>query len=431
MFIDEVTLKAVSGHGGNGCASFRREKYVPKGGPNGGSGGQGGNVIVRASRNQNTLVAYRYQKEFKAERGEHGQGKECHGKNGTDLILDVPVGTYVYEMRDEEKIPLADLSADEAEVTVSIGGWGGMGNKQLVTPQYQAPHFAQLGAPGMERTIRLELKLLADVGIIGLPNCGKSTLISVISNARPKIADYPFTTLIPNLGMVRHREQDFIVADIPGLIEGAHEGKGLGHGFLKHVERTRLLVHLLDATRVEPENLEHDLIVINHELKMFDPLIAKKPQIVVLSKTDTLSEEALEAIRKHKGLKKAVKKFSTSPLFELSSPTHVGLDALLDAITEHLKAMPKEADKFETAPHIFRPLEDDDHYYRIEKEDNVYIVRGRRVERMALTSDTNNEEALKWLQDRLTHMGVYKELEKMGIRDDDTVRIANFEFTWE
>jgi len=431
MFIDEVTIQVISGRGGNGCASFRREKYVPKGGPNGGSGGQGGSVIVRASRNQNTLVAFRYQKKFKAERGQHGKGKECHGQNGPDLILDVPVGTYVYEIREEEKVPVADLSADGAEVTVVKGGWGGMGNKQLVTPQYQAPHFAQLGAPGEERTIRLELKLLADVGIIGLPNCGKSTLISVISNARPKIADYPFTTLIPNLGMVKYQEQDFVVADIPGLIEGAHEGKGLGHGFLKHVERTRLLVHLLDVSRSDPDTLEHDLHAINKELKLFDPAIARKPQIVALSKIDTVSEDTLDAIRKHKGLKKALKKYSTSPLFELSSSTHTGLEDLLDAISEHLKAMPKESEKFEQAPHIFRPLEDDDHYYFVEKHDNIFTVHGRRVERMALTTDTENEEALKWLEDRLTHMGVYKELEKQGIEQDDIVRIANFEFTWE
>jgi GTP-binding protein len=283
-FIDEVHLSVKAGDGGRGCVSFLREKYKPRGGPNGGDGGNGGSVIFRADPQLNTLIDLAHQKHLRAERGEHGRGKDQHGKNGQDLIVRVPPGTLVYD--EGAKLLLADLHAPNEEVVVAKGGRGGKGNAHFVTSTTRAPRFAQPGLPGEERSLRLELRLLADVGLVGFPNTGKSTLISAVSAARPRIADFPFTTLTPHLGVVRYREErSFVMADVPGLIEGAHEGHGLGTRFLRHISRTSVLVHLLDISNTERDPW-HDYQVINHELSCFDPLLLTRPQIVVVTKLD-------------------------------------------------------------------------------------------------------------------------------------------------
>jgi len=284
-FIDEVKIKVKAGDGGRGCVSFRREKNVPRGGPNGGDGGNGGDVVMVADPQFTTLLDLRYQKHYDAKRGEHGRGKDQYGKGGDDRVVPVPVGTLVRDTATGDL--LADLQTAGQRVIVAAGGRGGKGNAHFVSATHQGPRFAQPGLPGEEKELYVELRLLADVGIIGLPNAGKSTLISVISAARPKIADYPFTTLVPNLGVVQYGEgKSWVVADIPGLIEGAHRGEGLGHRFLKHVSRTRLLLHLLDASRIREEEPLEDWLAINRELGLFDPALAEKPQIVVANKID-------------------------------------------------------------------------------------------------------------------------------------------------
>lgn len=284
-FIDEARIKVKAGDGGRGCVSFRREKYVPRGGPNGGDGGDGGDVVMASDPQLMTLLDLRYQKHYDAKRGEHGRGKDQHGKRGEDRVVPVPVGTVIRDAATGEL--LADLQTAGERVVVASGGKGGKGNAHFVSSTHQSPRFAQPGLPGEEKELQVELRLLADVGIIGLPNAGKSTLISVISATRPKIADYPFTTLVPNLGVVQYGDgKSWVMADIPGLIEGAHRGEGLGHRFLKHVSRTRLLLHLLDASRLSEEEPLRDWIAINRELGLFDPQLAEKTQIVVANKID-------------------------------------------------------------------------------------------------------------------------------------------------
>ncbi|MBI4654467.1 MAG: GTPase ObgE [Nitrospirae bacterium] len=285
QFIDQVKIHVKAGDGGRGCVSFRREKYVPRGGPNGGNGGKGGHIIFRATRDVNTLLDVRYQQHYRAERGEHGMGKDMHGKNGKDLIISVPIGTIIKDSLTDET--LEDLIKDGQEFISAKGGRGGLGNTHFKTPTRQAPKFAQPGEPGEEKTLILELKLLADVGLIGLPNAGKSTLISVISSAKPKIADYPFTTLVPVLGVVKAKGfKSFVVADIPGLIEGAHKGAGLGFQFLRHVERTSILLHLVDVSEMAEGDPVSNFEKINKELKLYSPELLKKPQAVVGTKID-------------------------------------------------------------------------------------------------------------------------------------------------
>ena len=287
-FVDEVEITVKAGDGGRGCMSFRREKFVPKGGPDGGDGGEGGHVRVAADPHLTTLLDLRYQRLYRADRGQHGRGKDQHGRNGADRIIRVPVGTLIRDADSGEVI--ADIDASSGDVIVAQGGKGGKGNSRFATATRQAPRFAQPGLPGEERELRLELRLLADVGLIGLPNAGKSTLISVISAARPKIADYPFTTLAPNLGVVRYGDGSFVAADIPGLIEGAHRGEGLGHRFLKHVTRTGLLVHVLDVFQAGERDPKTDFETVNRELALFDGELAQKPQIVAASKVDLLPD---------------------------------------------------------------------------------------------------------------------------------------------
>ncbi|RMG05731.1 MAG: GTPase ObgE [Nitrospirae bacterium] len=320
-FIDYVKIHVQSGRGGKGCVSFRREKFIPKGGPDGGDGGRGGHVIIRADSQLYTLLDHRYKKRYRAKNGGHGMGKKMHGRDGEDMIIRVPVGTIVRDAHTGEI--LADLDREGAEVLVAKGGRGGLGNSHFATPVRQAPRYAQPGEEGEERDLILELKLLAHVGLVGLPNAGKSTLLSRISAARPKIADYPFTTLVPNLGVVKLDDlRSFVVADIPGLIEGAHRGAGLGHRFLRHVERTHLLVHLVDVSIMSEGRPEENLEKINRELIMYGADLEKKPQVVVASKMDIADSEKLRGLEEYCKIKELT-------LFKISAVTGEGVDELI------------------------------------------------------------------------------------------------------
>src|SRR6266545_196186 len=334
MFVDEVDIHVEAGHGGRGCLAFRREKFVPRGGPSGGDGGHGGSVYLVASPHINTLINFRFHPEFEGERGEHGMGSNCTGRGGADLELAVPIGTLVYEKIPEGgKQLIADLAAEGDRVLVAKGGRGGMGNARFASSTNRAPRKVQPGEPGDIKDLRLELKLLADVGLVGFPNAGKSTLIAHISAARPKIADYPFTTLTPNLGVVRLGEdRSFVVADVPGLIEGAHRGLGLGHQFLRHLERTKVLVHLVDISSASGRDAVNDLDTVRRELELFQPTLAAKPQIVAANKIDALDDEgraaALAARASELGL----------PFFRVSGVTGTGVPDLLEAAWRELDA---------------------------------------------------------------------------------------------
>jgi GTP-binding protein len=348
MFVDEVDIHVTAGHGGRGCLAFRREKRVPRGGPSGGDGGHGGSVFVVASPHTNTLISYRFHPEFTAERGDHGEGSNRTGRAGADLELAVPIGTLVYEKSADVDQPprlLADLSAEGQRVLVARGGRGGMGNARFATATNRAPRKVQPGEAGEEKLLRLELKLLADVGLVGFPNAGKSTLIARISAARPKIADYPFTTLTPNLGVVGlSGDRSFVVADVPGLIEGAHRGLGLGHQFLRHLERTKVLVHVVDVSSASCRNPADDLEVVRRELQLFQPELAAKPQIVAANKMDAVDEDT-----RVKELKKRARSLDL-PFFPISAVTGAGVPALLEAAwTELAAARASVADRIVTS----------------------------------------------------------------------------------
>lgn len=421
MFIDYVTIEVEAGAGGNGAVSFRREKFVPRGGPDGGDGGHGGNVIVEASSDLNTLISFRYKKIFRAENGVNGAGANRHGKNGQDLVIKVPLGTLLY---DEEKGRLlADLDYPQQYV-LARGGKGGRGNARFATAVNRTPRNAELGLPGQSLKVRMELKLVADVGLIGFPNVGKSTFLAAISAAKPKIADFPFTTLTPNLGVVDvHGGQSFVAADIPGLIEGAHEGKGLGHRFLRHVERTRLLVHIIDIAAIDGRNPLEDYRQINQELANFNPRLAELPQIVALNKIDLLADqqpvdefrESLEGVE----------------VWEISAATGRGKESLVFRIAQLLEALPKvplnppepEGELIELSPQqgiIITKLADD-----------VYSISGRRVEILAAKTDFSNDEAIANFYRVAKRMGVFEMLDKEGIKPGDTVIIGEMEFTYE
>jgi GTPase len=338
MFVDEVDIHVAAGNGGRGCLAFRREKFVPRGGPSGGDGGHGGSVFVLASPHTNTLINYRFHPESSAERGQHGQGSNCTGQTGADLELHVPIGTLIYEKTDDPSEPyrlLADLAKEGERVLVARGGRGGMGNARFATSTNRAPRKVQPGEPGEEKDLRFELKLLADVGLVGFPNAGKSTLISRVSAARPKIADYPFTTLTPNLGVVQlSGDRSFAVADVPGLIEGAHRGQGLGHQFLRHLERTKVLVHVVDVSGAAGRDPVEDLETVRQELRLFQPALAAKPQLVAANKMDAVDDEAAA------GVVRLAERAATHGLafFRISAVTGAGVPELLEAMWRHVAA---------------------------------------------------------------------------------------------
>jgi GTP-binding protein len=426
MFVDEVTIAVHAGTGGNGAMSFRTEKFVPRGGPNGGDGGRGGDIILEADSNLSTLLDFRYQRKYEAPRGEAGTGRDMHGKNADDLLLKVPIGTVATDTGSGQV--LADLTRHGQQAMIARGGQGGHGNAHFASSVQQAPHFAENGEPGEERTVKLELKLLADVGLIGFPNVGKSTLIAALSAARPKIADYPFTTLVPNLGVVRvDDEHNFVVADIPGLIEGASEGIGLGHQFLRHVERTRLLVHLVDIGGLNGRDPLDDYAIINRELIAYDERLADLPQIIALSKIDLIDPETVELYR-------AEFAAEDRPVFAISAGTRQGLEPLVYYLAERLAEMPLPEkalgdDVVYITPNTVRGRRASRRWdAAYDAATQTYVVSGPGIERLVAMTNLENDEALHRLQRTMEKVGIVKKLRTLGAKDGDTVRIRNIEF---
>lgn len=419
LFIDEVKIHVKGGDGGNGIVSFRREKFVPAGGPDGGDGGRGGDVVFVVDEGLRTLLDFRHQRHLKAGRGEHGKGSNMHGKNGEDLVVRVPPGTIV-RVESSGEI-LADLVKAGQSAVVARGGRGGRGNPRFVTPTNQAPRLAERGEPGEERWVVLELRLLADVGLVGFPNAGKSTLLARVTAARPKIADYPFTTLTPNLGVVRAADgQNFVLADIPGLIEGAHQGAGLGHEFLRHIERTRVLIHVLDVAGLGRDPLE-DFRAVNDELRLYNQALARRPQLVAANKID-LAEARANLPRVTGTLEEM-----GYDVYPISAATGEGVDDLLRAAARALATAPEPAPI--QAGAVF-PAEPDD-ALSVRREGDVYVVSGRRIERLVAMTDLDSEEGLRHLQRRLSRLGVEEALQAAGIKPGSTVRIRGVEFIYQ
>ncbi len=418
IFFDEAKIYVRGGDGGNGCVSFRREKYVPFGGPNGGNGGKGGDVYLVASAHLNTLIHFRRKAHFKAQRGEHGRGKDQHGKAGDDLLVEVPTGTMVFDANAGEM--LADLTEDGQRALVAQGGRGGRGNASFATSTNQAPRMAEKGEPPEERWLRLELRLIADVGIVGVPNAGKSTLLAAVSAARPKIADYPFTTLIPNLGVVEVDHQTFVMADIPGLIEGAHQGLGLGDKFLRHIQRTRVLIHLLDGAAADPLS---DFQAINEELAEFDRRLAERPQIVVLNKMDLPQARELWP-----EISRALEERGHDPL-AISAVTGEGVQVLLRRVVALLE---EQADEPVVLPQqkVFRPAPDQN-AFEIVREGDYWRVKGIAVERRAAMTNWDLDEAVLRFQHMLDAMGITEALEQAGAGPGDTVVIGEAVLEWQ
>ncbi|MER2598296.1 MAG: GTPase ObgE [Caldilineales bacterium] len=425
LFFDEATIYIKSGDGGDGLVSFRREKFIPHGGPAGGNGGKGGDVLLRADASLNTLLAFKHQVHFKAEAGGRGGSTNKQGKNGADSVVAVPAGTMVYDRDSGEA--LADLVSDGQEVILARGGRGGRGNAAFKSSTNQVPRVAEKGEPGQELWLRLELKLIADVGTVGVPNAGKSTLLSVASRAKPKIADYPFTTLTPNLGVVVVDHKDFVLADIPGLIEGAHSGSGLGHQFLRHIERTRMVIHLLNGLSPDPIG---DFDAINTELELFNPLLADKPQLVALNKMDVP-----EVAEQWPVIRAALQQRGVGEPMAISAITGEGVPALLRRVAATLAELPEQPALVQQ-PVVYRPDTDED-FFEIERvgKDHVsgavqWRVSGVRIERAAaMTNWTYYESGLRF-QRILDVMGISKALTKAGIKDGDTVAIGDTELVW-
>lgn len=422
MFTDYTKIIIKSGDGGNGAATFRREKYVAAGGPDGGDGGKGGDIYFQVDKDKNTLIDFRYNKKFKAENGENGSGSHCNGKYGKDLYIKVPIGTIVKDVETGKVV--ADLSNPGQTELILKGGRGGRGNSHFATATRQAPRFSEDGEKGEEKEIILELKLLADVGLLGFPNVGKSTFLSVVTEARPKIANYHFTTLEPNLGVVKTKNGDgFVIADIPGIIEGASEGVGLGIQFLRHVERTRLLLHFLDVSGQEGRNPVEDFNTINEELKKYSEKLSNRKQIIVANKIDAMQDEDLL-----KEVEKLAKKEKLK-LFKISAATKQGIEELIDYVTEELKNLPKE-DLIEIEDKVVYTLEDKKDEWSIKEEDGIFIVSGRAVQRLMGRVNIEDNESMYYLQKCLKNMGIDEKLKEMGVCEGDTVILDDWELEW-
>ena len=421
-FVDKVTITVKAGNGGQGAIAFHREKYVAAGGPDGGDGGRGGDVIVQVDPSMSTLMDFRYKRKFTATDGMPGQGKRCSGKDGEDVILRVPRGTL---LRDKATgAIIQDMSAADRFV-LAKGGRGGWGNKHFATPTRQTPRFAKPGLPGEYREVVLELKMLADVGLVGFPNVGKSTLLSVVSRANPKIADYPFTTLFPNLGVVYVGEyESFILADIPGIIEGASEGAGLGHDFLRHIDRCRLLIHVVDVSGSEGRDPIADFEAINEELAQYDPELASRPQLVAANKCDLLPPDstALADFKAHVQAK-------GYPVFEISAAAHQGIQELIYAAGARLRDLPPvtvyEADY--VAPEVVLGTADD---LTIRREGDVWLLQGDWLDRLVSRVNFADYESRMYMDRKLREAGVYDRMEAMGLTDGDTISIAELEFEY-
>lgn len=425
QFVDLVEIHVKAGDGGNGLVAFRREKFIPRGGPAGGNGGRGGNIILEADQGLNTLVDLRYKRNYKSNRGGDGGANDCTGKDADDTVIKVPVGTMVRD-KDTDEI-VADLVEPGQRAIVAHGGKGGLGNAHFATSTLQTPRFAENGDPGDEVSLSLELKLLADVGLVGFPNVGKSTLISRVSAAKPKIADYPFTTLVPNLGVVRVGDsRSFVVADMPGLIEGAHLGAGLGHQFLRHIERTRLLVHILDISGTTGREPIKDFEIINDELKSFNPRLAELRQIVALNKSDVHGADDLAA-----ELAQEIKSRGYN-VHLISAVTGLGIEELVYDVAEQLDELgPREKFVPEEDVVTFKAEAETGQWEVKKVDEHEFVVEGKRVEVLVARANVANEYSLRRLQKQLERLGVFKELRTMGANEGDTVRIRDIEFEYK
>ena len=422
MFTDYAKIIIKSGNGGDGAVTFRREKYVAAGGPDGGDGGKGGDIYFRVDPNANTLIDFRYTKKFKAQNGENGSGGNKYGKSGEDLYIDVPIGTII---RDSEtgKI-VADLSKEGQVELVLKGGRGGKGNSHFATATRQVPRFAQAGEDGEEKEVILELKLLADVGLLGFPNVGKSTFLSVVTDAKPKIANYHFTTIEPNLGVVKTEKGDsFVIADIPGIIEGASEGIGLGIQFLRHVERTRLLLHVIDVSGVEGRNPVQDFHTINEELKKYSEKLSQRKQIIVANKIDIMQDDT-----GYKELEKLAKEQNIE-IFKISGATGQGIKELLNRVSEVLKTLPKE-EIVDEEDRVVYTLNDDSNDFTVRKEDGIFIIEGKAINRLMGRINIDDNESMYYFEKSLKQLEIEAELKKQGIKEGDTVKVLNWTFEW-
>lgn len=428
MFADRATIIIRSGKGGDGHVSFRREKYVPDGGPDGGDGGNGGDVIFEIDEGQNTLGDYRHKRKYKAGDGEEGGKKRCHGSNGNDIVLKVPEGTVIMDAQSGKVI--ADMSGENRRQVVLKGGHGGKGNQHYATPTMQVPKYAQPGQPAQELEVLLELKVIADVGLVGFPNVGKSTFLSRVTNARPKIANYHFTTLSPNLGVVDTENGGFIIADIPGLIEGASEGVGLGHEFLRHIERTRVIIHIVDAASTEGRDPVEDIYKINKELEAYNQEIASRPQVIAANKIDCIynneEEDPIQRLKQEfepKGIK----------VYPISAVTGQGVRELIFHVKELLDACPRKSIVFEQEFFPEDALVAENLPFTVEadpEDSSIFIVEGPRIEKMLGYTNLDSEKGFAFFQKFLKEGGILEELEKAGIQDGDTVRMYGFEFDY-
>ena len=423
MFIDEVTVELMAGDGGNGCMAFRREKYIEMGGPYGGNGGRGSNIIFKVDEGLNTLLDLRYRRVIKGKKGENGLGKGMQGANASDVVVMVPQGSVITDM--ESGIVMADLVDKNDSFIAAYGGRGGRGNIALATRNNPAPSYCENGEPGEIKKVKVELKLLADVGLVGMPSVGKSTFISKISKAKPKIAAYHFTTLTPNLGMVKASgDRSFVVADLPGLIEGAFLGEGLGDKFLKHIERTRVIAHIIDMSACEGRDPYDDYVIINKELENFNESLIKKPQIVIANKMDM--PDAAENLIKFK------KNLPNVEVFEMSGITGEGIDKVVNKLADILDTIPKEAliDESKKDSHVVYKFKKD-LPFTIERQGNEFIVRGAEVEKILRMTKFQTDESVMRFANKLKKLGVDDKLREMGANEGDTVRILDFEFEYK
>ena len=421
MFVDEVLMTVEAGSGGNGCMAYRREACVPMGGPFGGNGGKGSDIIFKADSGLKTLIDLRYQKKIKGNNGQNGEGKNKYGSNSEDLVIKVPIGTTVKDA--DTGVVIADLTKNGETATIAYGGRGGRGNVSLSSKNNPCPSYAENGEPGEVRKIRVELRMIADVGLVGMPSVGKSTILSMISNANPKIADYHFTTLSPNLGVVKTKDNTFVVADLPGLIEGASMGAGLGHKFLKHVERTKIIAHVVDMAGTEGRNPYDDYVAIRKELESFSPKLLTKKEIIIANKMD--GENARENLEEFK------KKINNKDIFEVTALINDGLDEVINKLSVLTKEIDDEElyseDVIES--HVLYKFKKEKPF-TIIKDKDVYVIKGDTVEKLFRMTNFNTEESYERFSNKLRRMGIDEELEKMGIKEGDTVRIFDFEFEW-
>ena len=420
MFIDKAILDVCAGNGGNGMVAFRHEKYIEKGGPSGGDGGRGGSVYFVGSSSINTLLEFKYRKKIVAPNGENGKGKQCYGKKGEDIYVKVPLGTIIYD--EINNYVIADINQNNQQVLIAKGGRGGRGNCHFANSRYQAPEIAENGEPGEKLKIRLELKLLADVGLVGFPSVGKSTLLSVVSAARPEIASYHFTTLSPNLGVVQLQDKSFVMADLPGLIEGASQGKGLGFQFLRHIERCRVLLHVIDMAATDGRDPYQDYLTIKEELKQYNPELLKRPQLILANKMD--QEEASLFLKEFKE-----KLQDDIPIYPISAITHQNIQPVIQKIFEILDKtplFPLFIDKEEYKVYEYHEEE----FCQVKKEKGIYIVYGKPVENLYQRSNLSTDAGVLKFIRILRYNGVEEKLKEAGIQDGDTVKVVEYEFEY-